>query len=913
MTARTPLVGRDADARLIGAMIEHAGERGGALVIRGGPGIGKSALLAVAVEEAGERGMRTLKMNGVQSEAQLPFAGLHQLLQPLLRQVDQLPEPQRVAVQTAFGILEAPAPDFFRTSLAALELLAEAAAEGPLLVVAEDAQWLDQSTADVLAFVARRLEFEPIVLLAAIRDGYEISLAEDGVSVLDLEPLDPVAASELLDRSAPGISPALRGLVLEQAAGNPLALEELPHAFGQIKAQSPLPGWLPLSTRLERAFADRVSDLPAATRTILLVAALNDSPSLGEVLAASGSVLGQPATVDQLTPAVVARLVGIDDSEIEFHHTLMRSAIRQQATLSQRHMTHAALAGLPGLQPERRAWHRAASVVGPDEAVAAELEALAAKAQQRGAAAVAMTALERAAHLSDDPAPQGRRLLRAAELGFELGHPAAVNRLVTEAEGLELGSLEQSQLGWLRGVFDGQQAGGAHRFGWMVETATALIEGGEDNFALKLLWSTAMQSWWSDPGPDVKGRIVQAAERARVDEQDPRLLVIRAYAAPVERGPAVGTQLSRVAEGIIEDPDLGRVVGTAANVFGAFNAAAAPLAASVARLRHQGRLGLLARTLNQQAWSAAQRADLSVAIPVADEAARLTRETQQPTMYFIAVAIHAMVAALQGDRDAAEARASSAARFGAPTNSRALLAMAQHARGVAALAAGANSQAYEHLLRVHNPHDPAHHSFLRAFNVADLVDAAAGSDQLDGVRPIVRELEQLALRTPSPVLLAGLSYARALLASVDRADELFETAASATAAWPFLQARVQLAYGEWLHRRRRDADSRSPLRAARDVFDALGTIPWSERARIQLRAAGETSHRRQPGPSDELTPQELQIAQLAARGLTNREIGQMLYLSHRTISSHLYRIFPKLGVSSRSELASALAPRSMQS
>ena len=913
MTARTPLVGRDADARLIGAMIEHAGERGGALVIRGGPGIGKSALLAVAVEEAGERGMRTLKMNGVQSEAQLPFAGLHQLLQPLLRQVDQLPEPQRVAVQTAFGILEAPAPDFFRTSLAALELLAEAAAEGPLLVVAEDAQWLDQSTADVLAFVARRLEFEPIVLLAAIRDGYEISLAEDGVSVLDLEPLDPVAASELLDRSAPGISPALRGLVLEQAAGNPLALEELPHAFGQIKAQSPLPGWLPLSTRLERAFADRVSDLPAATRTILLVAALNDSPSLGEVLAASGSVLGQPATVDQLTPAVVARLVGIDDSEIEFHHTLMRSAIRQQATLSQRHMTHAALAGLPGLQPERRAWHRAASVVGPDEAVAAELEALAAKAQQRGAAAVAMTALERAAHLSDDPAPQGRRLLRAAELGFELGHPAAVNRLVTEAEGLELGSLEQSQLGWLRGVFDGQQAGGAHRFGWMVETATALIESGEDNFALKLLWSTAMQSWWSDPGPDVKGRIVQAAERARVDEQDPRLLVIRAYAAPVERGPAVGTQLSRVAEGIIEDPDLGRVVGTAANVFGAFNAAAAPLAASVARLRHQGRLGLLARTLNQQAWSAAQRADLSVAIPVADEAARLTRETQQPTMYFIAVAIHAMVAALQGDRDAAEARASSAARFGAPTNSRALLAMAQHARGVAALAAGANSQAYEHLLRVHNPHDPAHHSFLRAFNVADLVDAAAGSDQLDGVRPIVRELEQLALRTPSPVLLAGLSYARALLASVDRADELFETAASATAAWPFLQARVQLAYGEWLHRRRRDADSRSPLRAARDVFDALGTIPWSERARIQLRAAGETSHRRQPGPSDELTPQELQIAQLAARGLTNREIGQMLYLSHRTISSHLYRIFPKLGVSSRSELASALAPRSMQS
>ena len=226
---------------------------------------------------------------------------------------------------------------------------------------------------------------------------------------------------------------------------------------------------------------------------------------------------------------------------------------------------------------------------------------------------------------------------------------------------------------------------------------------------------------------------------------------------------------------------------------------------------------------------------------------------------------------------------------------------------------GANAQAYEHLRRVHSPGDPAFHSFLRAFNVADLVDAAAGSDQVDDVRPIVSELEQIALRTPSPVLLAGLSYARPLLANEDEAEELFGAAASATAAWPFLQARAQLAYGEWLHRRRRDADSRAPLRAARDAFDALGTIPWSDRSRLQLRAAGETSRRRQRGPSDELTPQELQIAQLAARGLTNREIGQMLYLSHRTISSHLYRIFPKLGISSRSGLASALEPRSVQS
>jgi DNA-binding CsgD family transcriptional regulator len=189
------------------------------------------------------------------------------------------------------------------------------------------------------------------------------------------------------------------------------------------------------------------------------------------------------------------------------------------------------------------------------------------------------------------------------------------------------------------------------------------------------------------------------------------------------------------------------------------------------------------------------------------------------------------------------------------------------------------------------------------------VDAAAGSGQLDDVRPLVSELEQLAQRTPSPVLLAGLIYARPLLASEGRAEKLFKTAASDTAAWPFLQARVQLAYGEWLHRRRRDADSRAPPRAARDAFDALCTFPWSDRARLQLRAAGETSRRRERTGSDQLTPQELQIAQLAARGLTNREIGQLLYLSHRTISSHLYRIFPKLGITSRSELAPALERR----
>lgn len=907
------LVGRDPEVAAIESAVDGVREHGASLLISGEPGVGKSALLTLAAARARRRGIRLLGASGVQTEAELAFAGLHQLLQPLLGNLDALAEPQRNALATAFGIVEAPAPDPFRTSLAALELLADAAAADPLLVVLDDAQWFDASTADVLAFVARRLEFEPIVLLAAIRDGYESPLQGAGLESLALEPLAPADASRLLEISAPDVAPADRGLVLAEAAGNPLALRELPSALDRGAGAPRAAAGLRVTDRLERAFASRLGELPAATRTILLTAALDHGGSLGDVLEASAAVLAEPATIEQLMPAVAARLVDVGDSTMEFRHPLIRSAVRQQASAAERHAVQQALAERFALQPERRAWHRAASVLGRDESVAAELEALAAGAQRRGAAAVAITALERSGQLSEDSLAEARRLLRAAELGFELGHPAVANRLITEAEGLELGLLERSQLGWLRGVFDGQQAGGAHRFGWMVDTALELIEHGEDALALKILWSTSMQSWWSDPGPETQARIVGAVDRSRVDEHDPRRLIILAYTAPVERGPLIAAELTRATARIVEDPDVGRVVGTAANAFGAFNAAGAPLAASIAALRPQGRLGLLARTLNQQAWSAAQRADLGLAIPAADEAARLTSETQQPTMHYIAVAVQAMVAALRGDRDTSEARAAEATQFGAPMNARALLAMVQHARGVAALGDGAHGQAYEHLRRVHSPGDPAFHSFLRAFNVADLVDAAAGSGQVDDVVPLVGELEDLALRTPSPVLAAGLSFARPLLADDDRAEELFARAASDTAEWPFLQARVHLAHGEWLHRRRRDADSRPPLRTARDAFDALGTIPWGNRARLQLRAAGEASGRRQRNGSDELTPQELQIAQLAARGLSNREIGQMLYLSHRTIGSHLYRIFPKLEITSRAELASALELRQSES
>ena len=311
--------------------------------------------------------MRVLKATGLETEAPLAFAGLHQLLLPVLDGIAELPGPQRDALGAAFGLTDASAPDLFMTALAVLNLLADAAEATALLVIVEDAQWLDRSTADVLAFVARRLECEPLVLVAAIRDGFESPLGIAGLEVLHLEPLDSSASAALLDRVASDLSATARLRVLAEAAGNPLALLELPVALTQHGARSAAPAWLPLTTRLERAFAARVRDLPAATRSALLVTALNEEGSLSEVLTASAQLVEGEPGADVLDPAVSARIVDVDGASITFRHPLMRAAIAQQASFSQRQRAHAALADVLVGEPERRVWHRAASLIGPDD------------------------------------------------------------------------------------------------------------------------------------------------------------------------------------------------------------------------------------------------------------------------------------------------------------------------------------------------------------------------------------------------------------------------------------------------------------------------------------------------------------------------------------------------------------------
>jgi DNA-binding CsgD family transcriptional regulator len=899
-----PLIGRDGELRILTGAVERVRDRGGAVVVRGEAGIGKSALLAEAGRLAAAGGLSVLRTTGVEAETHVPFAGLQQLLRPVVGQVEVLPGPQRDAVSAALGRTDAVPPDLYLIALGTLNLVSEAASRAPVLLVVEDAQWLDRASADVLAFVARRLEFEPVVLLAAVRDGYASSF--DGVGLSELIPgrLGPDEAAAVLDARHPELRPAVRQRVLDEAAGNPLALVELPTAVGPLGDGAGSVSWLPLTTRLEQAFAARVSALPTATRVLLLVAALDDGESLSEIVAAGVVVGDAEVSVDDLGPAIEVRLVQVEGERVVFRHPLMRSAIHQRAGLAQRRLVHAALARTLGGAMDRQVWHRAASATGPDDDIAGELEAAAARARRRGGIEAAVSALERAAALSGDPVRRAERLLRAAELAFELGRHDLVVRLLRQAEPIELSESQRSRLVWIRDRFDDGIRDVAAGTRALTELAGRVATEGDPGLALKLLWSAALRCFWTEPGQAARDGVVAAAQRLPVDPRDGRLLAILAYAAPIERGAAVVEQLSWLAAH--ENTRAARLAD-AAIILGAFDLGVAFATVAIGELRAQGRLGLLARCLTAQALSATHLGDLSLAIPAAEEAARLTRETMQPIMHATAQVTRAMLAALRGERDQAEALAAEAERAALPVAAAPVLATVAHARGLAALGAGHHAESYQHLRRLFDPADPAYHLMLRCYAVGDLVEASVHSGH--DVSGVVREMEALGRKTTSPVLHAGLRYARALRATDEEAEELFETALRADLTrWPFARARVQLAYGAWLRRARRAADSRGRLRAARETFDALGIIPWGERARRELRASGESSRRRIPDARDQLTPQELQIAQLAAEGLTNREIGEKLYLSHRTISTHLHRIFPKLGIATRAALRTVLDP-----
>ncbi|MCA1452604.1 AAA family ATPase [Bradyrhizobium sp. BRP22] len=903
------LQGRDDELGLIDRQLDRIDDGGSTVVVSGEPGIGKSALLDAARRRATDLGWRVLGMTGVAAEAHLPFAGLEQALRPLMARVEHLPPRQRAALLAAFGMRDdAAPPDMFLVALATLTLLTESATRKPILLVADDVQWLDQPTYDVLSFVARRLSSDPVILLAALRDGSNRSFGHAGAVRLRLSGLDETAAGQLLDAHAPDLPPELRRRYIAEASGNPLALLELPRS--ERAADAGDGPWLPLTERLERAFFGRASELPDATRSLLGIAAENDATSLHEILRAGDVLLGEPTGIEMLTPAISAKLIEVDGTEIKFRHPLIRSAIHQATDLVIRQKIHAALAAIIQDQPDRRVWHRAAATVVPDDELAAEHDRMAARAQRRGSVITAISALESAARLSSTAKARRHRYLQAAELAADLGQPELVERLLREVGADGQGQVAAARIGWIREMSQPPTINDPATIPALVEFAEQARLAGAKDLALNLLWRAGQHCWWSDASGAVRAGIFEAARRLETCATDSRQIAIAAYVGPLERGNDVYTKLRELSEKRTGDPAVARMLGSTANVIGAFHLGASFLGDSSAALREQGRLSDLARVLFAQAWAEMEIGDWMGAMREAEESVRFAEETGGTLWIAAATVVKAKLAGMQGDFEQSEIYATQAERLVLSVGASFLLALLQVARGVSAIGAGRHLEAYDHLRRLFDPVDPAFNSGVQFFGLADFVEAAASCGKGRAAHAVIEDIERRTAAAPVPWVAIMLAYGKALLAEPDDAEPIFHHGLGLAKEWPFLRGRLLLAYGGWLRRQRRAADARAPLRAARDIFDALGASPWSERARAELRASGESSGRRTEPIWERLTPQELQIAQLASEGLSNKEIGARLYLSHRTVGYHLHRIFPKLGITSRAGLHNALARRS---
>jgi DNA-binding NarL/FixJ family response regulator len=899
------LLGRDRELGALYELIDGIDLGGGVMVVRGEAGIGKTALLEAASVRALERGSAVTRAIASESESPLAFAGLHQLLKPYLALLNKLPAPQSRALESAFGLVAGERPDVFLIGLATLGLLSSAATGGPILALVEDAHWFDPASAQVLTFVGRRLEDEPVVLLASVRDGVPSVFDDAGLPEFRLSGLDDDAARALLDLHAHELSADLKRRVLDEAAGNPLALLELPLAVSALGDDSVLPMHpLPLTARLEQAFAVRLNRLSRETRTLLLLAALDDG-KLAQLNAAA-QLLDCPAAEENWLEAVSSRLGAFSVDGFRFRHPLVRSAVHHAAGPEELRYAHGALAQAFASDLDRAVWHRAAAATGLDAELAGELVAMADRAASRGATDVSVSALERAAQLTSDPSHRALRLFRAGDMAGLAGRVDVSSRLLRGAQRLGLGPYERAiayfQLERSRGVWLGSPG----TIGRFVRVAEDLIGRGEDGRAVEILLRIASSAAWSNLDEETRAAAAAVIEASGTAADDPSSLNVLACFDPVRSARRVRSGVERWSLVDNLNPRQLLSLGMAAAYSWSQHLALPFLQASEAAFRASGEALLLANTLALEAWVNLRLGFVVPATISAAECASFTEEAGQVTLRYNTLLAQGIAAADSGDDETADSLIAEGERGYVGMGARWSLAV--YARGRQALMRERYADAYLHFIRVFDPADVAYSRFTSGSILADLTDAAVhGSGDLEKVSNHLQAWEQIASRSGAPFLRAQLDYAIALLAVGADADDAYEAAgASSAGVSPLLAGRVQLAHGDWLRRQRRSREARGRLRAAVDAFDALGQTRLAERARRELRAAGENVAARAREAWWDLTPQELQIAQMAADGLSNREIGEHLYLSPRTISTHLYRLFPKLGVSSRTQLASAL-------
>jgi DNA-binding NarL/FixJ family response regulator len=909
------LVGRDAELRSLFGRLDGVGAQGCAIGLLGEPGVGKSALQGAAVEYARSAGFTVLTARGSQSEAHLPFASLHQLLQPLLPRVDRLPALQRDALLACFAMGGSIEANPFFTYLAVLELLVDSASRAPVLVALDDLHWMDQPSIDTVAFVARRIASEPLIMLCTSRPESLPLVDAHTIEWTELGGIDEAAAASLLQARSPQLSSTLRGRVLRQARGNPLALLEFATALASGRyAVTEFDEDLPMTTRLERAFAARAEHLDPAAHAVLTIAVVDDGDDVNDVLAAAQILHGAPLDLAAAQPAIDQGLLTLSGERYRIAHPLVGSALRQAMPVATRQQAHQALAQVLLAHPDRAVWHRASAVSGRDEQIAAELEQAAENVQRRGAVASAAAWLERAAALSPDPQSQAARLLSVAELGYQLGRFRQVEQIKAQVAGMELRPRDRSRLAWLEGVFHDGSTGEPAEVRHLVDMARHATDAQDADLAVQLLVGAARRAWWRDPGPTLRHEIVSAAHQLGLPAQDPRLLAICGLSESTEQGPAIVEQLARWPADAGGRPDLAGLLGIAAFCTGDFRRAAAFLSTPVQELRVQGRMSLLAEALAIRSWAEIYLGVFDVAIS-ADEAVRLADETGQSLWAATARIAVAMIEAVGKGWETHDLLSEAEhVALRTPNAASSLLAGVQLARGVAELGANRHDQAYGELHRVFVPADPAFQRMQQVWAISYLADAAVRTGRRDEAASMLASVERIVGGSPPMGSAIALEYSRAVLADPDSADALFQTAMNgASRQLPWHRARAELAYGSWLRRNRRVVESREPLRAARTTFDALGARTWAQRADQELRSTGERGWQPKANPRELLSSQEIQIAELAAQGLSNREIGQRLFLSHRTVSSHLYRIFPKLGIASRGQLAGVLTNQDQSS
>jgi DNA-binding CsgD family transcriptional regulator/tetratricopeptide (TPR) repeat protein len=878
------------------------------LVLWGEAGIGKTALLRYLIDSAAD--VAVVRAVGVESEMELAFASLHQVCAPLLGRLDELPPPQRRALQIVFGLSADPPPDRFLVALGVLSLLSDAAEQRPLLCVIDDAQWLDQASALTLAFVARRLLAEPVGIVFAAREpGEELrhvpelevrGLVDDDARAL----LDSVIRFKLDER--------VRERIIAETRGNPLALLELPQGltatqlaggFGLAEAQG-------LTGRIEQSFVRRIEALPDDARRLLLVAAAEPvgDPLLLRTAAERLGIGPEAAETAEEQGLLTLR------EHVTFRHPLVRSAVYRSAPVAERRAVHLALAAATDkeVDPDRRAWHLAAAATLPDEDVASELERSAGRAQARGGFAAAAAFLQRSVALTADPARRAARALAAAQASLQAGAFDAALELAVTAEAAPLDELARAQVGLLRARIEfAARRGGASPSSLL--GAAKRLEPLDPMLArasyLEALSAALFAARLAGPGsgPREAANAVQAAPRGTGPRTGADLL-LDGWAALFAEGCAAATPklqaaLREFGDGAVAAHELHLLwlVDITAPVVWDDARWDVLSARHLALARGRGALSELPLALNSRSYVHLFRGELGAATGLIDEAHAALEATGASLTPWGAVAL----AALRGREEAALGVVEAATAEATARGEGISLTVVAWARALLYNGLGVHDKA---LAAAQDAIDCPTNSAAAAWALVELIEAAARLGESDTAAEAARRFTEIADATATNWALGVDARSRALLSTDASAEHSFSQALDhlGRSQMRVEKARAHLHYGEWLRRRHRRADARMQLRSAFEMFTSMGLEAFTEHARRELLATGEHVHKRTVEARDDLTAQERQIAGLARDGLSNPEIGARLFLSQHTVAYHLRRVFEKLGIHSRRELSSAL-------